>query len=97
MVGCAAAPDAPAVFKDAFDFALVCPPPGGPGEGPDCHFPKEIGGFGPIPGQIRGETHLLLSFWPSAQLGCVKDLSLTGSFEKPTNIDFRLSDFKISE
>ncbi len=25
---------------------------GVPGEGPDCHFPKEIIGFGPIPARI---------------------------------------------
>ncbi len=25
-----------------------------PGEGPDCHVPKEIVGFGPIPARIRG-------------------------------------------
>ena len=44
----------PAVFDDAFDFVLVSPPPGGSGEGPDCHFPLEIGGLGPIPARIRG-------------------------------------------
>ncbi len=25
-----------------FDFVLFPLPPGGPGEGPDCHFPEEI-------------------------------------------------------
>ena len=33
-----------------------CPPPlprGVPGEGPDCHFPKDIAGFGPIPARFR--------------------------------------------
>ena len=44
-----------AVLKAIFDFVLGPPlPPGGPGEGPDCHFPKEIEGFwadsGPDPG-----------------------------------------------
>ncbi len=43
----------PAVFKDAFSVFLVAPPPGGPGEVPDCHFPQEIddlgADFGPIP------------------------------------------------
>ncbi len=29
-------------------------PRGVPGEGPDCHSPKEIVGFGPIPARIRG-------------------------------------------
>jgi hypothetical protein len=36
---------------------VLGPPPlprGVPGEGPDCHFPKEIVGFGPIPARIRG-------------------------------------------
>ncbi len=32
---------------------------GGPGDGPDCHFPKEIVGVGPIPARIRGETFFL--------------------------------------
>ena len=36
--------------------------PGGPGEGPDCHLPKEIVGFGPIPARILGETHYLFLF-----------------------------------
>ncbi len=27
---------------------------GVPGEGPDCHFPKEIVGFGPIPARNPG-------------------------------------------
>ena len=44
----------PAVFEDAFYFVLVPPPPGGPGEGPDCHFPKGIVGLGRIPARIRG-------------------------------------------
>ncbi len=29
-------------------------PPGGPGEGPDCHFPREIDDFEPISARIRG-------------------------------------------
>ena len=29
-------------------------PEGVPGEGPDYHFLKAIGGFGPIPARIRG-------------------------------------------
>ena len=44
----------PAVFKDAFYFVLVPLSPEGPGEGPDCHCPKETWGFEPIPAQIRG-------------------------------------------
>ena len=54
----------PAVFKDDLYFVLVHPPPGGPGEGPDCRFPNEIVGFGPIPARIRGVSYLLFSFWP---------------------------------
>ncbi len=42
------------VFKDVSDFYLGPLPWGLPGEGPDCHFPKELGGFGPIPARIRG-------------------------------------------
>ncbi len=49
----------PAVFKDAFILFLSPLPPGGPGEGCNCHFPKGILGFGPIPAQIRGETYFL--------------------------------------
>ncbi len=51
----------PAVSNEAFQFVLVPPPPGGPGEGPDCHFPKEIDDFGPISARIRGDT--LVSFF----------------------------------
>jgi hypothetical protein len=38
-------------LKMIFNFPLA---PGVPGEGPDCHFPKEIVGFGPIPARILG-------------------------------------------
>ncbi len=43
----------PASFQNTFYVVLVSPPPGGPGEDPDCHFPKETEGFGPIPARIR--------------------------------------------
>ncbi len=39
-----------AVLNMIFNFFLG---PGVPGEGPDCHFPKEIIGFGPIPARIQ--------------------------------------------
>ena len=34
---------------------MSCPPlpPGGPGEGPDCHSPEEFYDFGPISARIR--------------------------------------------
>ena len=56
----------PAVFKDGFYVVFVSPPPGGPGEGPDCHFPKEIVGFGclngpPPPGGPEGGSGLSFS------------------------------------
>ncbi len=42
-----------AVLKMIFNFFLGPPLRRGvPGEGPDCHFPKEIVGFGPIPARI---------------------------------------------
>ncbi len=41
----------------------------GSGEGPDCHFPKEISVLGPFPARIRRETYFLLLFWPQVQLG----------------------------
>ncbi len=47
------------VLKTIFIFALGPPLPRGvPGEGPDCHFPKEIVGVGPIPARIRGFCNL---------------------------------------
>jgi hypothetical protein len=49
---------------DVFDFVLVSPPPWSPGEGMDCHLPKEIEGFGPIAARIRGYTYLLFSLGP---------------------------------
>jgi hypothetical protein len=39
-----------------FFFFLFLAPPlprGVPGDGQDCHFPKDIAGFGPIPARIR--------------------------------------------
>ncbi len=43
------------VRKMIFNFCLGPPIPRGvPGEGPDCHFPKELVGVGPIPARIRG-------------------------------------------
>ncbi len=43
----------PAVSKDAFYFVLASPSPGGSGDG--SHFPKEVGGFGPVPAGIKGD------------------------------------------
>ncbi len=43
-----------AVLETIFSFVHGPPSPGCPGEGPDCHFPKAVGGFGPIPARIRG-------------------------------------------
>ncbi len=50
-----------AVLSMIFDF-YSCPPlpRGVPGEGPDCHSPQEIGGFGPIPARIRGAILFLI-------------------------------------
>ncbi len=33
---------------------LAPPPPGGPGEDPDCYFPEEIHNVAPISARIRG-------------------------------------------
>ena len=44
----------PAVLMSTFIVFLSSLPPKGPGEGPDCHFPKEIIDFGPISARIRG-------------------------------------------
>ncbi len=42
-----------AVLKIIFNFVLGPPLPRGvPGEGPECHVPKEIAGVGPIPARI---------------------------------------------
>ncbi len=49
-------------------------PRGVPGEGPDCHVPKEIVGFGPIPARIRGFLIFILALitarrnWPRTGL-----------------------------
>jgi hypothetical protein len=40
-----------AALKIVFNFVLGPP---FPGEDPDCHFPKGIGGLGPILARIRG-------------------------------------------
>ncbi len=46
-----------------FILFLSPPPPGGPGEGPDCQVRKVIVGFGPIPVRIRvGNLLFILIF-----------------------------------
>ncbi len=41
------------VPKMIFNFYIGLPLPRGvPGEGPDCHFPSDIVGFGAIPARI---------------------------------------------
>jgi hypothetical protein len=42
-------------LRTLFNCFLSPLPPGGPGEGPDCHFPKEIYDLGPNSAQIRRE------------------------------------------
>ncbi len=50
------------VLKIIFNFVLGPPLPRGvPGEGPDCHFPKEIVGLGPIPARILGFLIFILA------------------------------------
>ena len=50
------------VLKIIYNFVLGPPLPRGvPGEGPDCHFPKEIVGFGPIPARILGFSIFILA------------------------------------
>ncbi len=44
-----------AVLKTIFNFVLGRPSSGrSGGESEDCHVPKEIEGFGPIPARTRG-------------------------------------------
>ena len=48
-------PLSPELLLLALTHAQKVPHPitrGVPGEGPDCHFPYEIGGFGPDPGGL---------------------------------------------
>ncbi len=52
-----------AVLKTILNFILGPIPRGLPGEGPDCQFPQEIMGFGPIPARIRGVRCFLFCFW----------------------------------
>ncbi len=40
-----------------FDFGPLSPE-GVPGEGPDCHFPEEIDGFGLLPARNRGASYI---------------------------------------
>ncbi len=56
-ISAAEPPPFPAVFKAAFYFILVSPPP----EGPDCHFPKEIIEFEPIWARVRGNIYFQFS------------------------------------
>ncbi len=60
------------VLKIIFTFCLGPPLPRGvPGEGPDCHFPKEIVGFGPIPARILGFLIFILALSTARSCGCV--------------------------
>ncbi len=61
-----------------FNFCLGPPLPRGvPEEGPDCHFPKEIVGFGPIPARILGFLIFILALSTARQL-------TRPTLEKPT-------------
>ncbi len=51
----------PDVFKDAFYLVLPPLPRRVPGEGPDCHVPKEIGGFGADSGPDPGGSLSFIS------------------------------------
>ncbi len=51
-------------LRTLFILFLSALPPGGPGEGPDCHSPSEIVGFGPIQARIMLDTYFLFLFWP---------------------------------
>ena len=45
-----------AVLKAIFNLFLGHPPPGVPGEGPDCQLPEEIMGLGPIYRTVGGRN-----------------------------------------
>ncbi len=60
--------ESPALFQDSFCFFLGPPSPGGSREGPDCHFPSEIGGGWPVPARIRGVIYFEFLFCPKTQL-----------------------------
>ncbi len=54
-------PPAQVYLRTLFILFFSTFPPGDPGEGPDCNFPEEAVGLGPIPSRIRvGETYFLL-------------------------------------
>ncbi len=57
--------------RKLFNLLLPPLPPGGPGEGPDGHFPKEIGDFGPSSARIRGAFIFNFHFDIILQLGTV--------------------------
>ena len=50
-----------AVLRRFLICFLATLPRGVPGEGRDYHFPKEIGGFGPIPARILGFLIFILA------------------------------------
>ncbi len=49
-------------LRTLFNLLLSPLPPGGPGEGPDSHFLKDIYNFGPISARIRGVICLNFDF-----------------------------------
>ena len=63
-------------LRTVFILSLAPLPPGGPREGPDCHFLQETVGFGPIPGRIREVIYILISLLALSAAGtCLHGLT----------------------
>ena len=78
------------VLKHIFNFVLGPPLPRGvPGEGPDCHFQKEIVGVGPIPARILGFLVFILALSAAGMIALsgffsAEDFMLRNSASRPT-------------
>ncbi len=62
------------VFLDVLQIVFIfvlgpALPRGVPGEGPECHFPKEIVGFGPLPARFRGFAICILALSAARMTG----------------------------
>ncbi len=61
------------MLKILIIFVLGPPPPGGPGGGSGLPFPKDVGGFGPIPARIRGASLFVFFILALSAAGSLAD------------------------
>ncbi len=73
-------------------FLILSLARGVPGEGPDCHLPKEIAGFGPIPARILKFLIFIVALSPARS--CVS-LGRDSEGDREGDISVRIGGFSM--